>query len=93
MMRSFSKSGSTSMLTDKEKAFNRYCLTNKEVSYNLMRIEMAVVQMSYYGNRSSDVTLTTDSSEILDAIYTVLTNEGFKYSFNLPNKVLTISIF
>jgi len=93
MIRSFSKSGSTSMLTDKEKAFNRYCLTNKEVSYNLMRIEMAVVQMSYYGNRSSDVTLTTDSSEVLDAIYTVLANEGFKYSFNLPNKVLTISIF
>lgn len=93
MIRSFSKSGSTSMLTDKEKAFNRYCLNNKEVSYNLMRIEMAVVQMSYYGNRSSDVTLTTDSSEVLDAIYTVLTNEWFKYSFNLPNKVLTISIF
>lgn len=45
MIRSFSKSGSTSMLTDKEKAFNRHCLTNKEVSYNLMRIEMAVVQM------------------------------------------------
>lgn len=91
-MRFIKQSTKKTLLLNRDEAFDLYVKNNPVISRLIHEIGIEIVQQAYYGNDSATIHIGTDDKKVLDSIYQVLDKDGYKHSFNIVDKVLTVNI-
>lgn len=80
------------MIATRDKAFEMYVRRHPVVSRLIHEIGMEIIQQAYYGNHIARIPIGTDDKDVLNTIYQVLENDGYKHSFDIVENVLTVNI-
>lgn len=91
-MKFIKQSTEKTLLLNRDEAFDLYVKNNPVISRLIHEIGIEIVQQAYYGNHTATIPIDTDDKKVLDSIYKVLDKDGYKYSFNIVDKVLTVNI-
>lgn len=91
-MKFIKKQSDKILIATRDEAFEIYVRRHPVISRLIHEIGMEIIQQAYYGNHVARIPIGTDDKDILNTIYQVLDNDGYKYSFDIVEKVLTVNI-
>lgn len=91
-MKFIKKQSDKIMIVTKDEAFDLYIRNHPVINRLIQEIGIQVVQQAYYGNHVARIPIKTDDKDVLNSVYRVLENDGYKYSFDIVTKVLTVDI-
>lgn len=80
------------LIATRDEAFDLYVRNHPVISRLIREIGIEIIQQAYYGNHVARIPIENNDKDILNSIYRVLDNDGYKYSFDTVNKVLTVDI-
>lgn len=80
------------MIVTKDEAFDLYVRNHPVINRLINEIGMEIIQQAYYGNHVARIPINIDDKDVLNSVYRVLDNDGYKYSFDIVTKVLTVDI-
>ena len=80
------------MIVTKDEAFDLYVRNHPVINRLIKEIGMEIIQQAYYGNHVARIPINIDDKDVLNSVYRVLDNDGYKYSFDIVTKVLTVDI-
>lgn len=91
-MKFIKKQSDKILITTREEAFEIYVRRHPVISRLIHEIGMEIIQQAYYGNHVARIPIGADDKDVLNTIYQVLENDGYKHSFDIVEKVLTVNI-
>ena len=91
-MKFIKKQSDKIMIVTKDEAFDLYVHNHPVINRLIKEIGMEIIQQAYYGNHVARIPINIDDKDVLNSIYRVLDNDGYKYSFDIVTKVLTVDI-
>lgn len=80
------------LIATRDEAFDLYVRNHPVISRLIREIGIEIIQQAYYGNHVARIPINIDDKDVLNSVYLVLDNDGYKYSFDTVNKVLTVDI-
>lgn len=91
-MKFIKKQSDKILITTRDEAFDVYVRNHPVISRLIREIGIEIIQQAYYGNHVARIPIGTDDKDVLNSVYQVLENDGYKHSFDTVNKVLTVDI-
>ena len=91
-MKFIKKQSDKIMIVTKDEAFDLYVRNHHVINRLIKEIGMEIIQQAYYGNHVARIPINIDDKDVLNSVYRVLDNDGYKYSFDIVTKVLTVDI-
>lgn len=91
-MKFIKKQSDKILITTRDEAFDVYVRNHPIISRLIREIGIEIIQQAYYGNHVARIPIGTDDKDILNTIYQMLENDGYKHSFDIVEKVLTVDI-
>lgn len=91
-MKFIKKQSDKIMIVTKDEAFDLYVRNHPVINRLINEIGMEIIQQAYYGNHVARIPINIDDKDVLNSVYRVLDNDGYKYSFDIVTKVLTVDI-
>lgn len=91
-MKFIKKQSDKILIATRDEAFDVYVRRHPVISRLIHEIGMEIIQQAYYGSHVARIPIGTDDKGVLNSVYQVLENDGYKYSFDTVTKVLTVDI-
>lgn len=91
-MKFIKKQSDKIMIVTKDEAFDLYVRNHPVINSLIKEIGIEIIQQAYYGNHVAQIPINIDDKDVLNSVYRVLDNDGYKYSFDIVTKVLTVDI-
>lgn len=91
-MKFIKKQSDKILIATRDEAFDVYVRNHPVISRLIREIGIEIIQQAYYGNHVARIPIGTDDKDVLNSVYQVLENDGYKYSFDTVTKVLTVDI-
>lgn len=91
-MKFIKKQSDKILIAARDEAFSLYVQNHPVISRLIQEIGIEIIQQAYYGNHVARIPIRTDDKDVLNAVYQVLENDGYKHSFDIVTKVLTVDI-
>lgn len=91
-MKFIKKQSDKILIATRDEAFDVYVRNHPVISRLIREIGIEIIQQAYYGNHVARIPINIDDKDVLNSVYRVLDNDGYKYSFDIVTKVLTVDI-
>lgn len=91
-MKFIKKQSDKILIATRDEAFDVYVRNHPVISRLIREIGIEIIQQAYYGNHVARISINTEDKDVLNSVYRVLENDGYKYSFDIVTKVLTVDI-
>lgn len=91
-MKFIKKQSDKILIATRDEAFDLYVRNHPVINRLIKEIGMEIIQQAYYGNHVARIPINIDDKDVLNSVYRVLDNDGYKYSFDMVTKVLTVDI-
>lgn len=91
-MKFIKKQSDKILIATRDEAFDLYVRNHPVINRLIKEIGMEIIQQAYYGNHVARIPINIDDKDVLNSVYRVLDNDGYKYSFDIVTKVLTVDI-
>lgn len=91
-MKFIKKQSDKIMIVTKDEAFDLYVRNHPVINRLIKEIGMEIIQQAHYGNHVARIPINIDDKDVLNSVYRVLDNDGYKYSFDIVTKILTVDI-
>lgn len=91
-MKFIKKQSDKILIATRDEAFDVYVRNHPVINSLIKEIGIEIIQQAYYGNHVARIPMGTDDKDVLNSVYQVLENDGYKYSFDTVTKVLTVDI-